>query len=296
MKPYGYAQLGTSGFGNLLFPWARCFLFCRAHGATMIAPRWGHLRIGPWLRRESDKRYYGGFFRAAGYVRGLRRWWILARVRQIAEQDWTGAALTGPCVVRFQGLIYPLFAPLVGQQDVIAAELRRITRARHLPEPDEARGAIGLHVRLGDFRATPDRATLRHNGHFRMPLEWYRAAVGESVPAIVFTNGRREELGPLLAEENVRVSTGRSAVADLLLLGQAGVIVGTGSSSFSSWASFLGQGPTLWYPGHRQEFLRAHGAPNALEVEWDEEQTFNDEFVAAARRRLAGGAPRVAMI
>jgi hypothetical protein len=101
---YGDPRLMRAGLGNMLFPWARCFLWCRDNEAAMLAPRWFKLRVGPYVRRESDKRRYDRLFRRDGYVHGVRRATILARAEVIAEGAPRLPTTGKPAVVRFEGL------------------------------------------------------------------------------------------------------------------------------------------------------------------------------------------------
>src|SRR5215207_6573146 len=102
---YGYAILGRTGMGNMMLPWARCFLWCKDHGVPMIAPSWRHLRIGPYLRRENDKRQYYRVWGGRGYIRGLRRLALLATAGRVTEADAKrGSPIPDGAVVVFRGM------------------------------------------------------------------------------------------------------------------------------------------------------------------------------------------------
>jgi len=57
-----YPQLPRAGLGNMLLVWARAVLFADINSIPVIAPNWGQIRIGTYLRGERDKRYYGNLF------------------------------------------------------------------------------------------------------------------------------------------------------------------------------------------------------------------------------------------
>ena len=85
---YVYPKLTKSGLGNLLFDWARAEVFARKHNLPILNPRWVRFdRLGVWLRRERYKRYYGNSFRAAGFVTGIKRWWIEHCYPELSESD-----------------------------------------------------------------------------------------------------------------------------------------------------------------------------------------------------------------
>ena len=80
-------------------------------------------------------------------------------------------------------------------------------------------------------------------------LEWVRNTIGYPAQAVVVSDGTSEELGPLLSLENVAFIRPGCAISDLLILANSRVLLASGSSSFSAWASFLGQMPTISHPG-----------------------------------------------
>jgi len=80
-KLYGYPVLMKAGLGNMLFPWADCYLWCKDHNAQMIAPFWAKLRIGPYLRREKDKRSYQRLFNTQDQISGFKRLFLLPTVQ-----------------------------------------------------------------------------------------------------------------------------------------------------------------------------------------------------------------------
>src|SRR5919202_2334278 len=57
-----YPQLPRAGLGNMLLVWARAVLFAHINSLPVVAPTWGKVRIGAYLRGERDKRYYGHLF------------------------------------------------------------------------------------------------------------------------------------------------------------------------------------------------------------------------------------------
>ena len=131
-------------------------------------------------------------------------------------------------------------------------------RAWALPGP-----FIAMHVRRGDFRRATTAEDVAKSDNVTTPIGWFvdtlrcvRAVLGETRLAIVTSDGSDAELAGLLSQENViRADTG-SAISDMLLLSRADVLLASGSS-FSAWASFLGQMPTLTYPG--QSLTRLFG-------------------------------------
>ncbi len=264
---YVEARLLRAGMANRLFPWARARIWSRTHGARMLFPRWAQVPIGTLIRREKDLRTYTNLFQPAdGDVTGLRAAYIRLRAATVPEPekvDGAVAAARGTQLVVFEGM-RGQFAEINGWSGLLKDELEAMTRpiwrerARAFPAP-----FIALHVRRGDFQRSIAAAELATAGNAITPIGWFvdtlrcvRAALGEARPAIVTSDGSDAELAALLAEPNVtRADTG-SAIGDMLLLSRAEVLLASGSS-FSAWASFLGQMPTFTHPG--QSLTRLFG-------------------------------------
>jgi hypothetical protein len=138
-----------------------------------------------------------------------------------------------------------------------------MTRERWVCRADEVGAvAIGIHVRRGDFDQASSEDDFILRGAIRTPIEWFvqslcaiRRIRGDAVPALVVSDAPDGALAPLLRQEAVkRVDTG-SAIGDLLVLSKAQLLIASGGSSFSGWAAFLGQMPTLAYPGQSLEWF-----------------------------------------
>jgi hypothetical protein len=240
----------------------------------MVAPLWFRVRIGPYLRRERDKRAYHRLFHGGGAITGVRRLLALATLPRIPEAEARAAPEGRRGVVLFRGM-GRLFEDLRGHSESIRAELLRITRPGLLPGP-RASPFIAVHVRLGDFSLPSSVDVLtRGNHNYRIPVEWYvealravRADVGSCWPAVLFSDGADAELAPILSEPAIERARGSTAITDLIDMAGARALVASGST-FSMWASFLGQIPTVWYPGQRRQFVLGSADARGLEPEWD---------------------------
>lgn len=256
---YCEARLLRAGLANRLFPWARARIWSRTHNVPMLFPQWVQVPIGTLIRREKDLRTYTNLFQpAAGDVTGLAAAYVRVTAQKVPEPDTVdGLAAEGrrSRLVVFEGM-RGQFAEINSWSTLLKAELEDMTRpmwrqrAQAIPVP-----FIALHVRRGDFQRTVAAADLVTTNNAITPIGWFvatlravRAALGETLPAIVTSDGSDAELSELLGESHVtRADTG-SAIGDMLLLSRSKVLLASGSS-FSAWASFLGQMPTLSHPG-----------------------------------------------
>lgn len=250
-------RLGGPGLGNLLFPWARAQVLAQRHGGRLLRPLWRQCKLGPLLRRERDLRWYWTLFDADPQDCGALAS-CLARRRGPALAEADAAKARPGDVVTVSGMD-GLFEPLAGHNLLVAAKLHAILKPR-VAEAARAlapRSYIGLHVRLGDF-AAPALAggPAPRETNTRISLAWYQAmveaartALGDpTYPALVFSDGHDAELEPLLRMPAVRRHAAGNAASDILLLGQSRCMIAS-ASTFSMWASYLGQPATVWYPG-----------------------------------------------
>ena len=100
-------------------------------------------------------------------------------------------------------------------------------------------------------------------GAIRTPLTWFvrslqhvRDVAGASVPAVVVSDGTEEQLRPILQLPNVRFARPGCAISDLLTLASAKVLIGSGGSSFSAWASFLSGAATVTHAGQSLQWFK----------------------------------------
>jgi len=239
---YAFPDLPKRGLCNMLFTWAQAVSYCHHHNAEMLAPVWARIsRIGPWLRGERYKRYYGGEFTNKGYVSGIRRWWLL-HFSKNAVKTFSGMA--------------GFFDPFIKDQEVVKKELRRIVAPRILTAVQRVvdEGAyVAVHIRRGDFAVAG----------LTIPNEWYIKAIMPALKSVeddgcrvdsirVFTDGYPDEV-KFVAEAfpcyKVIVMEKAPAIQDVLAMSKAKILVCTADSTFSMWAVFLGQMPSVWRKG-----------------------------------------------
>lgn len=293
----GIVRFLGPGLGNLLLPWARCVVACRRHPLVPLAPTWPQIKIGPWLRREPDKRIYAGLFRRRpGEIYGLHKLRLLLVSKRVPETRLTrfsDIARKKPIIVEFSGMD-GLFTSLLGEHQFVREELRAMTRPAIVNAAEQISPLIGIHVRLGDFTSPKSDQEIRSgNWSTRLPIDWYvqalqavRLAAGRPLEALVFSDGSAEELRPLLAIQGVVRVTAGSSIADLFAISRSKILIASGST-FSMWASYLGRMPVLWYPGQLRQ--RLYPATPDLEVEYNRYEYLPNGFVESVKRIAGAG-------
>jgi hypothetical protein len=260
-QDFWFARIGGCGLGNCFYTYFQAFALAERFNATMIAPPWFTLKLGPVLRGETSKRFYWRMFKPfPGDIHGLDKLRILLR-------DYRKRA-----VIEIDGLNEP--ALVIGALNVIISKqwtfqglhaYRKVIRERLLgiindPAPSKLRWGqgefIGIHVRLSDFKTIPDPNQVTAAGHSaRIPMFWYvnvaRALRKRfpNLPILLFSDGKVEELQPLL-DMGARLYRSGSDVTDLLAMCGASILVGS-NSTYSRWAAFLGNMPSIWLKGAR---------------------------------------------
>jgi hypothetical protein len=273
----------------MLLPWARCEIFRHKWNAPMLAPRWTAPKLGPLLRREKDKRYYLRQFKKDGYVTGLARLALLLRARRIGEKEFVPGAADAASggrktLVVFSGM-EGMFAPLLAHREMIRHRLLEILSpgVRRQFARQVTDFVIGVHVRRGD-KPVLERGEPQAHPNQAMPDEWFirciqnlRRMLGFAAPVQIFSDGRRHELRALLALPNVKLAPENPAIIDMLMLARSRILVTSAHSTFSMWAAYLGQMPSLWYPG---ETPNLDPDKPYLECQTDLDGDFSNDFGA----------------
>jgi hypothetical protein len=164
------------------------------------------------------------------------------------------------------------FVPLTAHRAFISTRFRDLVTPRALARVSETEAPrFACHVRMGDYNTLPGSPS---ETNARLPIHWYvdqLKAIAERWPAIpidLFSDGTDIELNELLQLPGIRRSDYGNPIADLVMMSRARLLVCSGSS-FGGWAAFLGEMPSIWYPG-RLFLLFGHQAlPNAMERQRD---------------------------
>jgi hypothetical protein len=286
---YVIPVLGRFGLTHGLLAWARAQIWAKEHGAKVVAPFWLKLRIGPYLRRERDKRNYFLLFHPGKAIHGLKRLFLIACARRInIYEQWPGHIRQArrPTLVAFHNQVKDnekrSFQQVAGYGAFLREELIGITRSKYLPEKDD-HPFIAVHVRLGDFTKSPvDLSPTGDSTNARLPIHWYidriealQTRLPYRLPVTIFSDGTDEELELLLARPDTFRAKRQASVTDLLQMGNAIALVASGSG-FSLWGAFLGDVPRISYPG---QSIVPISADSSRDIESSYEDKIPDTFV-----------------
>ena len=249
----GIIRLGGAGLANLLFSWARCAVFCKANGAVQIYTTWPQIKRRCWTHWEPDKRHYCGLFRPLpDEVSGNAKMRLLYSLPRVEEADCEATSLTVGRIVVFRGLgRYFLDIPKKEHawvRERFSSMLKNKQLLREKREPH-----IGIHIRLGD-KATYQSRTANPIDMQLPPMSWYTHVINSISSELNWTgevgvcsDGSDADLRPVLEIPGVRLVRGRTALDDFMYLAESDLLVGS-SSTFSQWAAYISDGPSIWYP------------------------------------------------
>ena len=251
-----FMRVAGHGLGNCFYTYFHAVALAERYGATVVAPAWFTLKLGPLLRGEGSKRLYWRMFKPfAGEIHGSRKLFTLLRSYPRRTILRVGESVE-PVVVR--GALNCIVSSKFTFEGLHA--LRSLIRERILgtandPVPTDHRwgegGYIAVHIRLGDFAEAVDhRLVSSGQPNLRIPMTWYLSLVRalrkrySDKDIYIFSDGDERMLRPLLDQGAKLYRTG-SDMTDLLAMSGASVLVGS-NSTYSRWAAFLGNMPSIW--------------------------------------------------
>ena len=267
----GIVRLGGAGLGNLLFTYGRALVYAQENGYQLSWPTWASVKIGPYIRNEKDKRFYGNLFQnRTGCVGGLKKIWLLCTHKKIAE-ELAGNVKDGQIVIfeKYVGTIEPFRQ----ESDLIRTNLLNNMRDRdflHSKLLDQPH--IAAHIRLGDFQRATESELASGKENCSTPVSWYakmikklRAEHNDEKLVLVYSDGTDEELQEVLELPNVQRVFWGNALKDMVAMSKADLLLASGST-FSLWARFLGRLDAIAYPGQLREKIALDGE-NIMERE-----------------------------
>lgn len=282
----GLIRLGGAGLGNIMFSWARAAVFARDHDCQMIWPTWPSIKLGPILRREKDKRFYGDLFQnRQGAVGGIRKLRLLATCSRLKEDQKENIALEDETIVEFEGF-EGCFEQILYDYEYVYDMITSNLKEKNLAPLEKtfrkkASGAVAMHIRLGDFSRVSETEVKEGRHDSALPIDWYvqiiqeiRRYAGKQVPVYVFSDGTDEELAPVLALAEVRRITFGTSIADILGLSSFPLLVASGSS-FSMWARYLGRANCICYTNQRKQQILT---PEEDKFEYETEGRIEEEI------------------
>ena len=231
-----FVRIGGSGLANCLFVYSRAIVRAKRENLRMIAPTWLNLSIGTYLRREKDKRHYGGIFSGENEVQNPRKAFLLLFKRNdIIVEEGLGN----------------YFVDILQDVEEISHYIIKHVSKKQLEQVDNFnfQGYAAVHIRLGDYIEK-----------YRTPIDWFLQkvrAVHEryNYNILLFSDGSDFELAELLKIDYVKRANFGSAMSDMIAISRCEYLIGS-DSTFSGWGAYLGQIPCVFYRKHFGRVLK----------------------------------------
>lgn len=291
-------RFGGAGLGNLLFMWARAIVAAKKNNCEVIWPTWPSIKIGPWLRHEKDKRFYGALFVSKTYrLCKYRKYHKLLfnkkiHIKKYDTINWKDVGDENIVVCDgfnlASGELQMNFKGIMEYRDLVCRNIiQNLGKKGKKALMFNADKNINVHVRLGDFSKTTD-ALRKDANNMRIPIEWYvsvinkiRDIAGYNVEVNLFSDGTDNELKELLCLKNLKRVTFGNSIADIVALSKAPIMIASGSS-FSLWARFLGNCSSISYPHQIKDCV--HVGEEGFEIELDEQEDFDESCVEIIKK------------
>jgi len=245
----------SMGLGNKLFSWARAYCTTQILGAIQIEPRWFAFRNAALSRGGINYRHlfgkiflYNNFKSDPMAINRLSleiQSWLGVNQHQkhyLSDlSDLTRHHFSDQDVIIFKADQAHDFSDLAEHRDAIKQKLEQLSKGsvheQFLLEP-----FIAVNYRSGnDFKSHAVNSS-----QAKTDLYWFIHAVDRvrqqygNLPVQVITDGAPHHLADLSRSiGGCQIHQFSTAIEDLLFLSKAKVLLASGNSSFSAWASFL---------------------------------------------------------
>ena len=231
----GFIRAGGAGLANCMIISGRAYAIAKKEGSDFINPTWGKISIGPYIRKEIDKRHYFGLFKPFG-ISGIKKMYylflFLLKNKNIIKIDDLGNYFRE--LRESYSTVKEYFDKIINKK-----------RLRGLAGLDFT-DVIGVHVRLGDYKNTKLETNISYYKNLILKIE---EMYQDKYQFYVFSDAQDEEIKELLSIKNVKKVFFGNALADLIALSKTRLIIGS-DSTFSGLASFLNQTPIIFSTRH----------------------------------------------
>lgn len=255
-------QLPKAGLANQLFLIASAELYANKYDLKVHYMNKWQIKLGPYLRREKNKRNYFGFFKfqkiepvnsLLSHTRLINKIIVMdPKLEEVPKISSTIIFKTLPHYSNYFGEYIPyreLVKKLIFNQ--LSTKIQK--QINELPEID-----VAVHVRLGDYQMLKDGADFNKAGTTRTPMDYFIneiEKIQKYFPEFifhVFSDGYAEELAPLTKINNVICFDTINDIIDLYQMSKSKILITSSGSTYSYWAGFLGECKIIQHPSHSQ--------------------------------------------
>jgi hypothetical protein len=240
-----FFRLSGPGLGNSLIPWARAIIYNNRFNIKFIEPTWKNIKFGTFYRGEKDKRLYINLFnKTINSISGLKKIYFLIFYKKIYENDTKPLLKKSKkkTILIVKGL-KNYFEDLKGYNSLIKISLLNLVKKNDLKKISDFNiNSISMHIRRSDFKIYKEKIT--RDEWFIKIIKFLNKNINKKI--YIFSDAQDLELKNILKYPNVQRLDYGSSILDLLAMSKSKLFVGSKSSTFSHWVSYLGLMPTIW--------------------------------------------------
>jgi len=239
-----FFRLFGPGLGNSLLPWARSIIYKKQFNIGVIEPTWLNIKIGTLYRMEKDKRFYSNLFNKSKVnICGIKKIYSLIFYKKINEKNFKLFFKKSKRKILLVKGLKNYFEDLKGYNYLIKSSILNLVKKNDLKKISNYNSnSVSMHIRRADFKIF--RNLITKDEWFIKIIKFLNKNFNKKI--YIFSDAQDSELINILKYPNVeRVDYG-SSILDLLAMSKSKLFVGSKSSTFSHWVSYLGLMPTIW--------------------------------------------------
>lgn len=274
-----FLRLFGPGLGNSLLIWSKAKVYSNIYNLKFIEPSWNNLK----LRNIFDFNYrnYSKYFINKNF--SFQQIRIIYETKKISEEYFFKNKLNGKKDYKKLLIIdnhNTFFEPLKNHRQFVKDSImENLNKNFNSFENQNYKNVVGMHVRRNDFVKTRDQDSTQTD------IDWFIKIKNKldeifdrSLKFHIFSDSNNPfDLSKLLELDRVELKKSKSDIEDMLTLSKSKIIVGSKNSTFSHWASFLEEKPTIWDEGCHINKKKIQIYNNEIIV--NQELKFNNNFI-----------------
>lgn len=263
------SKLPDAGLGNKLFTWAHGLIFAQKNKLTHKSCGFTKIKIGPLLRGEKSLRFYNNYFKQSAIIYKSVLY-LLSKFKKIEKIDYKDCnsqiLVKNKTIYLFNQIPHwsDFFLHIRENRSIVINNFfdslnTTIYKKYQLKDSP----AIGVHIRMGDFKKLQENTDFSSVGHTRTPLQYFidcitlvRSVTSKKLPITIFSDGKEDELKEVLALPDTKLADDDSDILQMLHLSKSKLIILSAGSTFGQWAAFLSEAAVINHYQHFSNYIR----------------------------------------
>ena len=258
-----YFRINGIGLGNILIAWSHAYVFAKLHNISIAWPIIPQLRLRYFLGVKGTRSYLRYFKTSNDYIQSVPKS-VAVKILDFSELPEYGYKAPENICVTCESFYdstlarksFNRFEYLVKHETLVKEHIMSVLNKKTRCILNSSKSnSIAVHIRLGDFTKHDSIGNSRNQTN---PVSWYidkaeriRDVAG-SIPIILFSD---DWLSPEIKEfrdslQNIHLPANSRDIDQLAEMSKSKYLIAS-NSTFSQWASFLGDSHTVYDPNKR---------------------------------------------